>query len=1717
MTDFSERLAALTPEQRALFELRRKQKGLSEAQNQTISRRKPAPYYPLSFDQMRLWFLYQLAPHNTAYNITGAVRLTGPLNPDVLERAINEIIRRHEILRTTFANVDEQPAQFVIPKLTIKMTRVDLSHLSQEEQAIAMPRAATEFAQAPFDLVNGPLIRASLLRLAADDHILVTVMQHIVTDRWSYTLFEQELAILYHAFSNRLPSPLPELPIQFADFAIWQQQWMQSEKMQSELDFWKRKLADAPPLHSLPLDHPRPTVVSFLGGRHEVEFSPAAVAGVRSIARQSGATIFITLLTMFKVLLARESGQTDIVVGTPIANRGRPELEKLIGFFLNTLIFRSDLSANPTFREYLAQVREIASEAYARQDVPFERLVAELRPERDTSRNPLYQITFLFLDFEDPQELADLPGVKVKTVDVDTEDARFDITLALWSDPQRIYGVLEYNRDLFDPPTIAAYVEHFKLLVEQIVVDPDLRIFDIPCLTLDEERKLLVDWNATAREYPQERCVHELIAEQAARTPEAVAVVFEDRSLSYAEVDARSNQLAHHLRSLGVEAGARVGLYLQRSLDLPVALLGILKAGGTYVPLDPSYPAARLHFMLADAGIGVLVTQAALADNLPHTGVTLCLDRDAAQIAEQPETPPSSALQPEDLAYIIYTSGSTGQPKGVQIPHRALVNFLHSMRREPGMSADDTLLAVTTIAFDIAGLELFLPLTVGARIVLVDRDTAIDGVRLAALLDSSGATIMQATPATWRLLLSAGWHGTPGLRALSGGEALPLDLAQHLLPRVEQLWNLYGPTETTIWSAATRVRAEDERISLGQPIANTKLYVLDAQQRLAPVGVVGELYIGGDGIARGYNNRPDLTAERFIPDPFDETPGSRLYRTGDLVRYRYDGSLEFSGRADHQIKLRGYRIELGEIEAALRQQPEVRDVAVMVREDRSGDQRLVAYVVSEQRNKGTKEQSTADLPSPAAAGEGKERSDRGEGLINHRGEGLLEQLSTALRARLPEYMVPSAFVFLDALPLTPNGKLDRKALPAPDARNLSGGAPVAPRNSTEELVAGVWSAALGVEQIGVHDNFFALGGHSLMATQVIGRVKQLLNLDLPLRLLFEAPTVATFAGRLQAEQADAGARLQPVPRDGTPLPLSFAQQRLWFLDQLQPNSTAYNLLTAARLHGSLNLEAFRRSLSTIVQRHESLRTTFAQTEQLGAPVQVIAPTLEVPLNVVSIHSLPEAEREAALAQIVRDEVERPFDLQQGPLIRAQLVQIHAEATRIEHVLLLTIHHIVTDGWSQNVLLGELTTLYQGFVQHEPVALPELEIQYADYAIWQRNWLSGAVLEQQIDYWRSQLANLAPLDLPADYPRPPVMTYEGARTTFQIAPELTADLQRLSQQLGATLFMTLLAGFQSLLSRYSGQTDIAVGTPIAGRVRPELEELIGFFVNTLVMRTDLSGQPGFAEVVERVRTVSLGAYAHQDLPFEVVVEQLQPARDLSRSPLFQVMFALQNMPRTTIELPDLTLEPIAPEVAATQFDLSLTLAEEAGGLYGHVEYRTDLFTPATIAQLIEHYRSLLAAVVANPRQSITTLPLLADAERERLLVSWNATAAAYPQDQCLHQLVEAQVARTPEAVALRCGTATLTYAELNTRANQLAHHLQALGVGPDVRVGLCLDRSLELVIGLLGVLKAGGAYVPIDPSYPQERITFLLADAQLGALVTQAALSETLPPFAGVTV
>ncbi|HEX7243455.1 MAG TPA: amino acid adenylation domain-containing protein, partial [Longimicrobiaceae bacterium] len=1020
-------------------------------------------------------------------------------------------------------------------------------------------------------------------------------------------------------------------------------------------------------------------------------------------------------------------------------------------------------------------------------------------------------------------------------------------------------------------------------------------------------------------------------------------------------------------------------------------------------------------------------------------------------------------------AYVIYTSGSTGTPKGVVVPHRAVVNFLDSMRLRPGLSARDTLLAVTTLSFDIAALELFLPLTTGARVVLADRETASDGARLREAVAASGATTMQATPASWRMLLDAGWEGAPGLKALCGGEALPRELADRLLGVTGELWNLYGPTETTIWSTVERVEPGEGAVSIGAPIANTRLYLLDAGLEPVPEGVPGELYIGGEGVARGYLGRPELTAARFIPDALSREPGARLYRTGDRVRRRVNGVLEYLGRTDQQVKVRGFRIELGEIEAALCAQPRVREAVAVVREGPQGDRRLVAYVVAEEG------------ASLAAA-----------------------ELRAALRERLPEHMVPGAFVVLESLPLTPNGKVDRRALPAPEPQSA---AYVAPRTTVEEVLAGIWAELLGTERVSVEESFFDLGGHSLLATRVVSRARQAFGVEVPLRALFEAPTVAGLAGRievLRSTGAVAGPPIERVARGG-PLPVSFAQQRLWVVDQLDPRSPAYNLFSALRLHGGLDTAALRASLDALVRRHETLRTTFA--EQDGAVVQVIHPAAPVPLPVLDLRELPEAEREPAARRLVGEEALRPFDLARGPLLRATLLRLGER----EHVLCFTIHHVVSDGWSMQVLVREVTALYAAFSRGETPRLPELPVQYADYAVWQREWLSGAVLEEQLGFWRDRLGGAPPLlTLPTDHPRSSVRSARAGTHRFGVSAEVSQGLRALSRRAGTTLFMTLLAGWQSLLARYAGQEDVVVGSPIAGRSHRDTEGLIGFFVNMLALRADLGADSTWTELLDQVRNTVLGAFDHQELPFERLVDELVTERSPTHSPLFQVVFALDRSSlREELSLGEVELEPFGRGERTARFDLTLTMVEAEEELGGTLTYRAGLYEAATAARMAAHLEVLLEAMASAPGRRLSEVPLLRGAERAQLLHAWNGPDTGYTGEMCIHERVHAQVLRTPDAPALRFEGRSLTYTELYARAAQLANRLRREGVGPETRVAICMEPAPEGVISVLGVLLAGGAYLPLDPELPPERRAYMLRDAAPALLLTQAALAERL--------
>jgi amino acid adenylation domain-containing protein len=1047
--------------------------------------------FPTSFAQQRLWFIAQFEPGNPFYNLPAAVLLKGRLNVVVLELSFKEIVRRHEALRTTFATVDGQPVQVVGQKFNFGLQVLDLQQLAETEREEKVKQLAAEEASKPFDLTKGPLLRASLLQLDTEKYVLLLTLHHIIFDGWSIGVFLQELAALYEAFSIGKPSPLPELSIQYADFAIWQREWLTGDRLQTQLNYWKKQLSGAPPLLELPADRPRPPAQTYRGATESLLIPKTLTEALKKLSRLENVTLFMTLLAAFKTLLYRYTGQADIPVGSPIANRNRAEIQGLIGFFVNTLVLRTDLSGTPTFRQLLARIREVSLEAYAHQNLPFEKLVEELQPERNLSYNPLFQVAFVLQAA--PVAAESIAGLNLTLLDVENQTAKVDLTLYLEEKQEEISGQFEYSTDLFDAATIKRMAGHFLTLLEGIAANPERRIEELPLLGEKERHQLLIEWNDTRADYSSDRCIHQLFEAQAERVPDAVAVVFEDQKLTYRELNERANQLAHYLRKLGVKPEVLVGIYVERSLEMVVGLLAILKAGGAYLPLDPAYPPERLAFMLKDAAIPILLTQKRLLETLPENSAHVaCLDADWEAISSSTE--PAAGLQnSSNLAYVIYTSGSTGKPKGVQISHAAVVNFLISMRQQLGIADRDIWLAVTSLSFDIAALELFLPITTGSRVVVASRKVASDGQKLLEILNNSGATIMQATPASWKMLLAAGWQGSERLKILCGGEALPQQLANQLPLRGAFVWNLYGPTETTIWSTLYQVDRKDESVSIGRPIANTQIYILDRYLMPVPVGVFGELHIGGAGLSRGYLNRPELTAEKFIPNPFAEGgiyasfilhPSSfilseRLYKTGDLARYLPDGNIEFMGRSDHQVKVRGYRIELGEIEETLRQHPTVQDAATIACDDGSGNKRLVAYVVL----------NPDQLPS----------------ISNLRGY---------VQEKLPEYMVPAAFVMLESLPLTPNGKLDRKALPAPDAAFLPKTF-VAPNTPVEKVLTGIWAEILGVEKIGIHDNFFIdLGGHSLLATQIISAVRDTFGVDVPLRSFFESPTASEQAAGL---------------------------------------------------------------------------------------------------------------------------------------------------------------------------------------------------------------------------------------------------------------------------------------------------------------------------------------------------------------------------------------------------------------------------------------------------------------------------------------------------------------------------------------------------------------------------------------------------------------------------
>ncbi len=1649
---------------------------------------------PLSHGQQALWLIYQEDPNSTAYNIALPLRFRQTLNIPVLRKALDYLLERHSALRTIFLERDGIPCQRLAAQACTHFTVVNARRCPESE----LLRQAQQATHQAFDLTQNAF-RATLFEGADEVCILLLDLHHIVGDASSLSIMGQELLANY---ASLVQGQFPELPaaLDYSNYIAWENGLLADRKGERMAVYWGKQLGSGIPVLQLPIDRPRPPVQTYAGASLPFQLSPVLTGQLRTLAQQHNTRLFNVMLAAYQVLLHRYTAQPDIWIGVPTSvPRNQRQFANLVGYLANLMVVTAHIPEGkaPSFTELLAKTTHTVLAGLFHQPYPFSLLVQKLQPRRDRSHAPLVQAGFAYENESLMQDSFVADGCRAELVDIPQMEGQFELSLSVIGD-NPLRGLILYNTDLFARDSVVRMAGHFETLLIAIAAHPTVPVDRLPLLTDGDIRQLLA-WNDTAQDYARHKTLIDLFEAQTAQAPDARALVFDGRTWTYRQINQQANQLAHFLSTLETEAGdalikndTLIGLCVERSPDMLVGLLGILKAGAAYVPLAPDYPAERIRHMLEHSAAALLLTHSGLLPQLTlgQGCRPLCLDALQATLADYSTANPPASSKPDALAYVIYTSGSTGSPKGVMVEHCALLNFLLDMRQRTGFTADSELLAVTTLSFDIAGLELYLPLLAGGTIHLASRETATDGRRLKAYLDSHPVSFMQATPATWKLLQYSQWRQTTPLTVLCGGEAMPLELARYLSQNSRQLWNVYGPTETTIWSTACLLMpgALDRPPSIGQPIANTRIYILDRQSQLLPPGLPGELCIAGDGLARGYLHRPDLTAERFIDI---EASGQleRVYRTGDLARWLPDGGLEYLGRIDQQVKLRGFRIELGEIEAVLAQHEAVREAAAVLFEG-DGNTRLVAYVV-------------ASGQWPVAGGKQAEED------VQASRSSLASSLSTFLQARLPDYMVPAQIQVLDSLPLTPNGKLDRKALPAPKSESTA--TFTAPATPGEELLASLWAGLLGRKTISRHDNFFGLGGHSLLAAQLASRIRDSFRVELPIRAIFEHPVLAGLATLV--EETAVGFSLPPIlpcPGDFTPC-LSFAQQRLWFIDRFEGPSATYNIPLALRWDGPLDMEALQAALRWLVERHRSLRSCFPTHSGLASVA--FLPAREFACIVCDLSSLPAGQQQAEVSRHANAHAVQPFDLARGPLFRADLLRLGGN----RQVLLLNMHHIISDGWSLGVLMRDWQQAYHAFAIGGTPAELVLPIQYQDYAAWQRQWLQGEILQRQLDYWRQQLAD-APelLELPTDRPRPARQSFHGGQYRHILGSELTESLKALGQQQNSSLFMTLLAAFTLLLARYSRQDDICIGSPIANRTHSHTEELIGFFVNTLVLRTRLRPGESFVQLLRSVRKTCLDAYAHQDTPFETLVERLQPARSLSHTPLFQVMFALQNTAAPRVNLPDVRITEVDADFPVAKFDLTLSTEERDGQLLCHWEYATSLFIETTIAQMAVHFATLLQAIVSNPRLSVEQLSLLTAADIH-LLQTWNDTAIDYSYDGTVTGLFERQVEKTPDGIAVVFAGQSLSYRQLNRQANRLAHYLLGL-TNADGKpllhskplIGLCMDRSLDMVIGLLGILKAGCAYVPIDPDYPQERIAWMLADSAAPLLLTQSSLADRLP-------
>ncbi|MFJ2875892.1 amino acid adenylation domain-containing protein [Streptomyces sp. NPDC087298] len=1627
---------------------------------------------PLSSAQQRLWFLHHLEGPSATYNIPLALRLTGALDHQALRLALTDLVVRHESLRTLFGMADDAAYQWQLPAAEV---RVELPVIAESEAALEEELAAQ--AARSFDLESELPIRAVLFALGEEEHVLLVVMHHIASDGWSTTPLLRDLTAAYTARTQGSAPAWEPLPVQYADYTLWQRELLAADG-ERQAEFWRTTLDGLPDEATLPADRPRPAVASYRGNTHGVHVPAELHDGLTRLARETGSTMFMVAQAAVATALSRSGAGHDIPIGAPIAGRSEQALDDLVGFFVNTLVLRTDLAGAPSFRELLTRVRETDLAAWAHQDLPFDRLVETLNPERSTARHPLFQVVLTLQEALTPT--LELPGISTESGFTTLEISKFDLTFSFHEHrtadgrPGGLDIRVEYATDLYDAATVEAVTGRLVRLLGDAVAHPDIPVDDLEFIGPDERHQLLEEWNGAATG-SFGAGLAELFAAQAARTPDAIALVDGDRELSYAELDAETNRLAHHLVALGVRPESVVAVLMERSADLLTGLLAVVKAGGVYAPLNTADPDPRLLRILTETAASVLLTDRALADHpivARTTAETVVLDGTAG-LAHLPSTSPAPRAHPDQWLYVMFTSGSTGVPKGVAVTHRNVADLAAQTMYANGNHT--RVLFHSPHTFDASTHEIWVPWLNGGAVVVAPPGY-LDPGTLGGLLTEHGVSSLWLTAGLFRVMAEEVPEAFAGVREVwAGGDVVPPEAVRRVMDRCPDVTvvNGYGPTETTTFAATHRIHRPLDytgAIPIGEPLDNHRLYVLDEGLRLVPAGTPGELYIAGAGLARGYLGRPGMTADRFVADPYGPS-GTRMYRTGDLVRWSPEGSLEYLGRADQQVKLRGFRIELGEIESALAAHASVGQATVVVREDRPGDKRLTAYLV---------------------AAEGA-RIDVAE-LRGHVADAL------------PEYMVPSAFVVLDEIPLTTNGKVDRRALPAPQVSHATNGR--APRTPQEEVLCGLFAAVLGLPSVTIDDHFFHRGGHSVLGTRLISRIRRAFGVQLGVKDLFRNPTVLALS---ECVTAGSGELPRPalVPEERPEIiPLSSAQQRLWFLDQMEGPSATYNIPLALRLKGPVDHQALRLALTDLTTRHEGLRTVFPTHE--GTPHQHILPPADIDLPLITT---TEEQLTARLSELSS----ATFDLAVQPPIRTHLLSLGEQ----EHILLVVIHHIASDGWSNGPLFRDLTAAYTARTQGTAPAWEPLPVQYADYSLWQQRLL-GSDEERQLDYWRETLADLPEeATLPADRPRPATASNRGTTHTVRCPADLHDSLTSLAQDTGSTLFMVAQAAVSTLLSRSGAGHDIPLGSPVAGRTDPALDDLVGFFVNTLVLRTDTSGDPSFRELLTRVRETDLAAWSHQDLPFDRLVEALNPERTTARHPLFQVMLTVGDMSADAPELPGLEAEYEFSKVEIAKFDLTFGFAERRGadgrpgGLDITIEYATDLYDARSVELAGERLVRLLGAVVVAPDVPVGELELLSGAERGVLLGEWAGAVTGSP-DAGLGQLFAAQVARTPDAVAVVGEGCEFSYRDVDAMANRAARRLIGEGVCPGSRVALFQERSVSAVVTTLAVVKAGAVYVPLDTRYPADRVELIVGRSGVTHLVTDRDPGSLVVP-AGVRV